>query len=111
MSFAHYQFLSTIIDAPNRKYTERHGTEDGYPSRNVRPRYLLGLLDSGSSQGQRIYENQLRIWQLEKREQKERVFEDQLQQKIEKTRAELEEKIFQEHVRRYETLEGRRLDV
>ena len=109
--YAHFQRFSTIIDAQNRKYTKEHGTEDGYPSRDVRPRYLLGLRDSGSSQSLRVYEKQVRMWQLEKEEKKEKVFEDQLQQRMEKAKAALEEEIFQEHVRRCETLEGRRLDV
>lgn len=62
---------------------EKHGTDKDYPARNIRPRHLLSIRDSGAPGCKRIYQKQLQIWELEKQEMHARQREENLERKME----------------------------
>lgn len=73
------------------KYVEKHGNEEDYPGRDVRPRYLLGVRDPSTPLSERIYQQRLRIWMLEKKEKHLKKADEMLQQRMDQAWDALEE--------------------
>lgn len=84
-----------------RSYIQQHGDDASYPTRNVRPRYLLGIRDADTPQSQRIYDAQVRIWKQDKKEGLSRAKEDERQHAVEQAWAELEDAKLVEQMKHY----------
>lgn len=76
------------------EYAEKHQAKESYHTRNVRPRYLLGIRDSSSAQSEALYQRMVCIWELEKREVKVKKDEEMAQRDMEQAWAALEEEQF-----------------
>lgn len=85
---------------------QKHGDDAEYPAREVQPRYLREVRDSDSPHSQRLYKQQLRIWELEKKERQSKKKQDGLQQAMEQAWADLEDARLLEQMKEWEELYG-----
>jgi hypothetical protein len=68
-----------------RRYIEEHGQIEfnkNYPARDVRPRELLAIRDTKTRASEKLYAKKLRSWQSNKKEQKAKDGERELDAKI-----------------------------
>lgn len=98
--------IHTVIWVLDSKHLEKHGPLETYPTREVRPRYLLGIRDSTTPQSEHIYAKQLRIWELEKKGKKTQKEEEKIKRKIDRAWEELEDEIFLQWQKKMEETEA-----